>query len=108
MQETRRDFLKTATKAAAVVSAGMSASFPRESVALANGSDTAFWKTVKKSFMLDPKLHYHNIGGTGAYPRHMVKNFDLNNKIVAHNPDAGMDITQMRDRHRAGVRCERR
>jgi selenocysteine lyase/cysteine desulfurase len=69
---------------------------PRESFALANGSDAAFWRSVKQSFMLDPKLRYHNIGGTGAYPRHMVANFDLNNKIVARNPDAGMNITQMR------------
>jgi isopenicillin-N epimerase len=96
MQETRRDFLKSAVKAAAVVSAGLSATFPRESFALPNGSDTAFWKAVKNAFMLDAKLHYHNIGGTGAYPQHMVKNFDLNNRIVARNPDAGMDITQMR------------
>jgi isopenicillin-N epimerase len=97
MRESRRGFLTTAAKAAAVVSAGISASFPRESFALAGGNDAAFWESVKQSFMLDPKLHYHNIGGTGAYPRHVVANFDLNNKIVARNPDAGMDITQMRE-----------
>jgi selenocysteine lyase/cysteine desulfurase len=96
MQETRRNFLKTAMTAAAAVGAGLGASFPRESFALASGNDAAFWRTVKQSFMLDPKLHYHNIGGTGAYPRHVVDNFDANNKIVARNPDAGMNITQMR------------
>ena len=94
--QTRRDFLKTTLKAAAVVSAGVSASFPRESVALAGGSDVAFWTSVRQLFMLDPKLHYHNIGGTGAYPRIMVQNFDENNKIVARNPDDGMNITDMR------------
>jgi isopenicillin-N epimerase len=97
MRESRRGFLTTAARAAAVVSAGISASFPRESFALASGNDAAFWESVKQSFMLDPKLHYHNIGGTGAYPRHVVANFDLNNKIVARNPDAGMNITQMRE-----------
>ena len=97
MQETRRDFLKIGAKAAALVGAGMTAGLaPRESVALANGSDAAFWRTVKNSFMLDPQLHYHNIGGTGAYPRHVVDNFDRNNKIIARNPDMGMNITQMR------------
>jgi isopenicillin-N epimerase len=94
--QTRRDFLKTTLKAAADVSAGVSASFPRESVALAGGSDVAFWRSVRQLFMLDPKLHYHNIGGTGAYPRIMVQNFDENNKIVARNPDDGMNITDMR------------
>jgi isopenicillin-N epimerase len=97
MRESRRGFLTTAAKAAAVVSAGISAGFPRKSFALASGNDAAFWESVKQSFMLDPKLHYHNIGGTGAYPRHVVANFDLNNKIVARNPDAGMNITQMRE-----------
>src|SRR5687768_16094273 len=96
MQETRRGFLKTALSAAAVVGAGVSASFPRESFALVRGSDTAFWASVRQGFMLDPQLHYHNIGGTGAYPRIMVQNFDENNKIVARNPDAGMNIGEMR------------
>ena len=96
MQETRRDFLKTTMKAVAVVTAGMSGSFPRESVALASGSDVAFWKSVRNSFMIDPKLHYHNIGGTGAVPRHVVENFDLYNRTIARDPNATYNITQMR------------
>ena len=96
MQESRRDFLKTAAKAAAVVSAGMSASFPRESFALASGSDAAFWRSVRESFMIDPKLHYHNIGGTGAVPRHVVQNYDLYNRTIARDPNATYNITQMR------------
>ena len=98
MQETRRDFLKTAGKAAAVVGAAISSSFPSdESVALANGSDAAFWRRVcKMPSCIDPKLHYHNIGGTGALPRHVVKNYHHYNKTIARNPDAGYNITQMR------------
>lgn len=96
MRETRRDFLKTAAKAVAVVGAGMSASLPRESVALAAGSDAAFWRTVKESFMIDPKLHYHNIGGTGAVPRHVVENYNLYNRTIARDPNATYNITQMR------------
>jgi selenocysteine lyase/cysteine desulfurase len=65
--------------------------------ALAAKSDIAFWNNVKNAFMLDPQLHYHNIGGTGAYPQHVVEQFDENNKIVARNPDAGMNITAMRE-----------
>jgi isopenicillin-N epimerase len=96
VRETRRDFLKTAVKAAAVVGTGMSASFPRDSVALASGSDAAFWRTVRESFMIDPKLHYHNIGGTGAVPRHVVQNYDLYNRTIARDPNATYNITQMR------------
>jgi len=96
MQETRRNFLKTATTAAAFIGTGLgAATYPRP-VFAARDPDASFWRDVAREFMLDPKLHYHNIGGTGAYPRVMVKNFDANNKIVARNPDDGMDITAMR------------
>src|SRR5262245_20165465 len=96
MQETRRNFLKTAATAAAFIGTGLgAASYSRPSFAKAN-SDAGFWNQVRSEFLLDPTLHYHNIGGTGAYPRDVVAQFDANNRIVARNPDAGMDITAMR------------
>jgi selenocysteine lyase/cysteine desulfurase len=99
MQETRRNFLTTTVKAAAAIGAGVSAAFPRESFAArgrGRGGEAGFWRAVKQLFDLDPNLHYHNIGGTGAYPCEMVANFDANNRIIARNPDAGMDVAQMR------------
>jgi isopenicillin-N epimerase len=96
MRDTRRDFLTTAGKAVAVVGAGMSAAIPRASAALPKGTDAGFWMAVKQSFMIDPQLHYHNIGGTGALPRHVVQNYDLYNRTIARTPDATYNITQMR------------
>src|SRR5262245_42759339 len=96
MQETRRNFLKTAATAAAFIGTGIGAAgYSRPSFAKKD-PDAKFWKEVQKEFMLDPSLHYHNIGGTGAYPREVVQLFDENNRIVARNPDAGMDIGAMR------------
>jgi isopenicillin-N epimerase len=95
MQETRRDFLKTAGKAAAVVGA-MSALPQQVNAALASGSDNAFWRSVRESFGIDPKLHYHNIGGSGAVPRHVVANYDLYNRTIMRDPNATYNITQMR------------
>lgn len=95
MQETRRDFLKTAGKAAAVVGAAMSA-LPKEASALSSGSGTAFWRSVRESFGIDPKLHYHNIGGSGAVPRHVVENYHLYNRTIMRDPNATYNITQMR------------
>ena len=97
MQESRRDFLKTAATAAAVIGTGLSAATYPRPVFAARDPNAQFWREVAREFMLDPNLHYHNIGGTGAYPRVMVKNFDENNKIVARNPDDGMNITAMRE-----------
>jgi selenocysteine lyase/cysteine desulfurase len=96
MSNTRREFLKTTAKVAAAIGAGMSAGVARESVALASGSDTAFWRTVREAFAIDPKIHYHNIGGTGAVPRHVVANYDLYNRTIARDPSATYNITQMR------------
>jgi isopenicillin-N epimerase len=97
MQEARRDFLKTAGKAAAVVGAAISSSLPQQvSAALASGSDSAFWRSVRESFGIDPKLHYHNIGGSGAVPRHVVENYHLYNRTIMRDPNATYSITQMR------------
>ena len=95
MQETRRDFLKTAGKAAAAIGA-MSALPKQVSAALASGSDSAFWRSVRESFGIDPKLHYHNIGGSGAVPRHVVENYHLYNRTIMRDPNATYNITQMR------------
>lgn len=96
MEESRRGFLKTAGKAATIVGAALSGGLPREAGALPSGSDNAFWRTVRESFTIDPKLHYHNIGGTGSMPRHVLSNFDLYNRTVAKDPNASYSITQMR------------
>jgi len=95
-KESRRNFLTLTAKTAAVIGSGAAVGFPRESVALCMGSDAAFWRSVKNSFMIDPNLHYHNIGGTGAVPRHVVQNYDEYNKTIARNPNATYNITQMR------------
>jgi isopenicillin-N epimerase len=96
MRDSRRDFLTMAGKAVAVAGAGLSASLPRTSVALPSSTDAAFWMAVRQSFMIDPKIHYHNIGGTGAVPRHVVDNYDLYNRTIARDPGATYSITQMR------------
>ena len=97
MQETRRDFLKTAGKAAAVVGAATVGQLPEaQASALASGSGNAFWRSVRESFGIDPKLHYHNIGGSGAVPRHVVENYHLYNRTIMRDPNATYNITQMR------------
>ncbi len=96
MQDTRRDFLKTAGKAAAILGAAASGMPQSASAALASGSGTAFWQNVRQSFGIDPKLHYHNIGGSGAVPRHVVENYHLYNRTIMRDPNATYNITQMR------------
>ena len=95
MQDTRRDFLTLSAKTAAVLGSGVAAAFPRDSVA-APLNDAAFWRSVANAFMIDNEIHYHNIGGTGAVPRHVVNNYDNYNKTIARNPSATYNITQMR------------
>ena len=97
MQDTRRNFLTLTAKTAAVIGTGVAAAFPRDSVAaLPPVVDAAFWRGVRNAFMIDNDLHYHNIGGTGAVPRHVVQNYDNYNKTIARNPNATYNITQMR------------
>ena len=95
-QDSRRSFLSVAAKTAAVFGTGAAVGFPRESVALPPVVGNAFWRGVRNAFMIDPNLHYHNIGGTGAVPRHVVQNYDNYNKTIARNPNATYNITQMR------------
>ena len=94
MEETRRDFLKVVGKSAAVVGAAMAGGLPDE--ASAANTSAKFWKEVAKAFTIDKDLHYHNIGGTGSMPKHVLKNFDTYNRTVAADPNASYDITQMR------------
>jgi len=49
-------------------------------------SDRAFWKKVQKSFVLDPQKVYLNIGTTGSTPRHVLKNYNEYNYLVAKDP----------------------
>ena len=95
MEETRRDFLKTVGKSAAVVGAAMAGGLPDE--ASAANTSAKFWKEVATTFMIDPKLHYHNIGGTGAYaaPRGEAIRRRTTRTSRATRM-RGMDITAMR------------
>src|SRR5262245_43984799 len=96
LRDSRRNFLTAAAKTAALVGGGLSATFPRDSVAMPSGHDAAFWRGVKRSFMINDDLHYHNIGGTGAVPRHVVQNYHDYNLTIARDPNATYNITQMR------------
>lgn len=85
----RRRFLKTTTGLAA---AGITASLvsseaiasPYQFSTLPN--DKKRWKKVKKSFVLDRKTTYMNVGTTGSMPKSVLKNYQHNNFIVAQNP----------------------
>ncbi len=93
--QERRNFLKGATGA---VVAGVSASaLPGvvqanegyndwTSLGQGNSQNKGFWKKVKHQFVLDKRTTYMNIGTTGSMPRHVLQNYDTNNKIVAKYP----------------------
>ncbi|HZA50438.1 MAG TPA: aminotransferase class V-fold PLP-dependent enzyme [Myxococcaceae bacterium] len=84
---TRRGFLKTIATAVAAGTALQT--WPRGAHAgpnLTSGTDEAFWRTVRSSFVLDANLTYMNIGTTGSTPRHVLQAFDENSKAIAANP----------------------
>lgn len=86
---SRRNFLKTTTSLAA---AGITASLvPSQATAGSysysnHHNDKRLWKKVKKSFVLDKKTTYMNIGTTGSMPKSVLKNYTENNLSVAENP----------------------
>lgn len=63
----------------------------------AGNLDTGFWRRVENSFVIDRKMLYMNIGGTGSMPRHVLKNHDEYNRVVAKDPTFSYSITQMRE-----------
>jgi isopenicillin-N epimerase len=46
----------------------------------------ALFRLVKKAFVLDPRLTYMNVGTTGSVPRHVLKAYEENARLVARNP----------------------
>nr|WP_321385568.1 aminotransferase class V-fold PLP-dependent enzyme [uncultured Vibrio sp.] len=92
---SRRNFLKGATGA---VVAGVSASafsgiaqageqkinWSRQGLGRKN--DKQFWRKVQKQFVLDKKTTYMNVGTTGSMPKHVLENYEENNKLVAKYP----------------------
>jgi selenocysteine lyase/cysteine desulfurase len=49
-------------------------------------SERGFWKKVQNAFVLDPQKVYLNIGTTGSTPRHVLKNYNEYNYLVAEDP----------------------
>ena len=49
-------------------------------------SKRAFWGKVQEAFVLDPEKVYLNIGTTGSTPRHVLKNYNEYNFLVAKDP----------------------
>lgn len=92
---SRRNFLKGATGA---VVAGVSASAfsgvaqAREqkidwsSRGLGRKHDKRFWRKVRRQFVLDKRTTYMNIGTTGSMPKHVLEDYEYNNKLVAKYP----------------------
>lgn len=91
----RRDFLKGATGAmvAGVGASAFSGAVQAKSghfgwggLGKGNSQSRGFWKKVQHQFVLDKRTTYMNIGTTGSMPRHVLKNYDENNEIVAKYP----------------------
>ncbi|WP_423840758.1 aminotransferase class V-fold PLP-dependent enzyme [Vibrio mytili] len=92
---SRRQFLKGATGA---VVAGVTAStFSNAVQARGHGhgwrgnhsghhNEDQFWRRVKREFVLDRRTTYMNVGTTGSMPKHVLKNYDDNNELVAKYP----------------------
>ena len=90
----RRDFLKKST-GLAIAGAGtmMFANSAQASQHnqgwshLSGGSaDIAFWQDVRNKFVLDASSTYMNIGTTGSMPHEVLKQYSINNNIVATSP----------------------
>lgn len=45
------------------------------------------------AFILDPQILYMNIGTTGSTPKHILKNFDDNNRLIARDPTQSLGGT---------------
>ena len=61
-------------------------------------SDQKLFKRVRKSFELDKKITYMNIGTTGSMPSHVLRSYDDNNRLIAENPRENLGgTTAMRE-----------
>jgi selenocysteine lyase/cysteine desulfurase len=49
-------------------------------------NDKKFWQKVQKQFVLDKRTTYMNVGTTGSMPKHVLAEFNDNNKTVAKYP----------------------
>jgi isopenicillin-N epimerase len=85
MEPTRRGFLKTMA-AAAAAGAALRSWTGRAHAQVSGDPDEAFWQSVREAFILDPNVTYMNVGTTGSTPRHVLENYDLNNRRIATNP----------------------
>lgn len=90
---SRRNFLKLGGYSIAGGAAALSlpkalhanSSMPRFEI-MPSMSERAFWKKVQDAFVLDPRKVYLNIGTTGSTPRHVLKNYNKYNCLVAKDP----------------------
>ncbi len=87
----RRGFLKLAGYSAIGGAAALAA--PKALKAAVSAADVTsgsrsgnFWKKVRKSFVLDKKKVYMNIGTTGSMPKDVLKNYNDYNFLVAKDP----------------------
>ncbi|MCP4689163.1 MAG: aminotransferase class V-fold PLP-dependent enzyme, partial [Desulfobacterales bacterium] len=88
----RRNFLKLAGYSAIGGAAALAAPNTLKAAApsgvdLKSGARRGnFWKKVRKSFVLDKKKVYMNIGTTGSMPKDVLKNYKDYNYLVAKDP----------------------
>jgi isopenicillin-N epimerase len=97
LRTSRRTFIGSAGASAAGI--GVVGTFGSPRPALAEPADPPDWledadhlpdarlfRLVKRAFLLDPQLTYMNVGTTGSMPRHVLKAYGENNRLVARNP----------------------
>ena len=49
-------------------------------------SDRALFRKVRRAFVLDKNFTYMNVGTTGSMPRHVLRAYRRNNRLIAENP----------------------
>jgi isopenicillin-N epimerase len=97
MLTSRRAFLGSAGAGAAGLGAVGALGMPRAAVAAPSGlpnwldgadhiPDARLFRLVKKAFVLDPQVTYMNVGTTGSTPRHVLKAYEENARLVARDP----------------------
>jgi isopenicillin-N epimerase len=97
LRTSRRAFIGSAGAGAAGI--GIVGAFGAPRPALAEPADLPDWlegadhlpdarlfKLVKRAFLLDPQLTYMNVGTTGSMPRHVLKAYGENSRLVARDP----------------------
>ena len=86
----RRNFLKLAGYSTLGSAAALHLGNPSDAKACSSPppscGGSGFWNWVQRRFVLDPDKVYMNIGTTGSMPRHVLRNYDRYNHIVAEDP----------------------